>query len=149
MQPSTNLNASTTSVVSSSTTSSEVVYDATCMNMLASVLSKLASTECGYRQLVYNDVTASSNSSNNNNNIKSTSAAHTIALFVRRALNNQLNYSLSTDELAEYLYLVRLLYSQCHGVFLIREYELTKCISESWRLVCVFINFLSVSVYLD
>ncbi len=32
-----------------------VVYDENCMLIIANVLSKLASTECGYFQLLFND----------------------------------------------------------------------------------------------
>jgi hypothetical protein len=39
---------------------------------------------------------------------------------------------LSIVELAEYLYLTRLFYSKCQGVFLITEYGLNKCIAEAW-----------------
>ena len=31
------------------------LYDESCMHIVANVLSKLASTECGYFQLLYND----------------------------------------------------------------------------------------------
>ena len=104
-------------------------WDESCMLLIANVLSKLASTQCGYRQLLYNDSRQQTSKSNGN------SAAHVIASFVRKALTNQLNCSLSTKEIAEYLYIVRLLYSQCQGVYLIKEFGLNNSISESWHLV--------------
>jgi hypothetical protein len=36
-------------------------------------------------------------------------------------------------EIGEYVYLARLLYSQCQGSFLIKEYEIAKSLSEAWR----------------
>ena len=68
--------------------------------------------------------------------------AHTILTFVCKALNNQLNYYLSTSEIAEYLYLARLLYSQCQGAFLIKEHDLNKAIAQTAKLVCLIKFFL-------
>jgi hypothetical protein len=102
------------------------------MHIVANVLSKLASTECGYFQLLYNN---SKQNFTDEKYFKNESAANVIVSFVNKALNNQLNYCLSTSEIAEYLYLARLLYSQVHGVFLIKEYDLNKAISESAKLV--------------
>ena len=114
----------------SGSSSSSSYYDESCMLIVANVLSKLASTECGYRQLIFNDSKKNFTTSPVKN-----SAAHTIAVFVKKALTNQLSYNISTGEIAEYLYLARLLYSRCEGAFLIREYDLNKSISESWRLI--------------
>ena len=69
---------------------------------------------------------------------KRNSAAHVVLLFVKKALANQLNYHLTKNEIAEYLYLSRLFYSQCQGVFLIKEYELNKFINDCWRIVIKF-----------
>ena len=110
--------------------SSGTYYDESCMLIVANVLSKLASTQCGYRQLIFND-----SKKNFSTNPVKNSAAYTIASFVKKALTNQLSYNISTGEIAEYLYLTRLLYSQCEGVYLIKENDLNKSISESWRLI--------------
>ncbi len=100
------------------------------MHIIANVLSKLASTECGYFQLLYNN-----SSQNFQPSLSKNSPANIIVTFVCKALNNQLNYYLSTSEIAEYLYLARLLYSQCQGVTLIKEHELNRAISESVKLI--------------
>ena len=60
--------------------------------------------------------------------------------FVRKALTNQLNCQLSYMEIGEYVYLARLLYSQCQGSFLIKEYEVAKSLSEAWRNQSVSLN---------
>lgn len=122
-------NSQLASTSSSSISSNSNLYDANCMHIIANVLSKLASTECGYFQLLYNDSRQNFSAHFNKN-----SAANTIVTFVCKALNNQLNYYLSTSEIAEYLYLARLLYSQCQGVFLIKEHDLNRAISESAKL---------------
>ena len=124
----------------SGSSSGGTYYDESCMLIVANVLSKLASTECGYRQLIYNDSNKKFSTTLTKN-----SAAHTIVSFVKKALTNQLNYNLSTGEIAEYLYLARLLYSQCEGVFLIKEYDLNKSISESWRLISNYASSPSVN----
>lgn len=43
------------SSASSSTATNCFIYEESCMLILANVLSKLASTQCGYFQLLYND----------------------------------------------------------------------------------------------
>ena len=53
--------------------------------------------------------------------------------FIRKALTNQLNCQLSYMEIGEYLYLARMLYSRCQGSFLIKEYELSKSLSDAWK----------------
>ena len=55
-------------------------------------------------------------------------------------MSNQLNYNVSSAQIAEYLYLARLLYSQCQGAFLIKEYELNKAISDVLKVV-IELNF--------
>ena len=117
------------STSSSSISSSASLYDENCMHLIANVLSKLAATESGYFQLLYGEPRQNLSASGGKS-----SAAHTIVTFVCKALNNQLSYYLSASEIAEYLYLARLLYSQCQGVFLIREHELNRAISESAKL---------------
>ena len=52
---------------------------------------------------------------------------------MKKALTNQLNCQLSYMEIGEYLYLARLLYSQCQGAFLIKEYEISKSLSDAWK----------------
>jgi hypothetical protein len=128
-----NMKKSVTSSSSNMTgfsSSSGTYYDESCMLIVANVLSKLASTQCGYRQLIFND-----SKKNFSTGLVKNSAAYTIVSFVKKALTNQLSYSISTGEIAEYLYLTRLLYSQCEGVYLVKEYDLNKSISESWRLI--------------
>ena len=55
--------------------------------------------------------------------------------FVKKALSNQLNCHLSNMEIGEYVYLARLLYSQCQGTFMIKEFDLFKSISDAWKSV--------------
>ncbi|CAF0787645.1 unnamed protein product, partial [Brachionus calyciflorus] len=104
------------------------VYDESCLLKIANVLSKLASTEHGYKQLLFNNSKLNLSFDKNKN-----SAGHVIATFVRKALENQLSHPISNSEISEYIYLIRLLYSQCQGEFLIREYGLNKLITESWK----------------
>ncbi len=99
------------------------------MHIIANVLSKLASTECGYFQLLYTNPGQNFQPGPNKN-----SAANTIVTFVCKALNNQLNHFLSTSTISEYLYLARLLYSQCQGAGLVKEHGLNRAISESAKL---------------
>jgi hypothetical protein len=66
---------------------------------------------------------------------RTSSAAYTIFTFVRKALSNQLLCSLSNPEISECIYLARLLYSHCQGAYLIKEFDIGKLMSESWRSV--------------
>jgi hypothetical protein len=107
---------------------SAVPFDENSILYMCSVLSAIASTETGYKQLVISDL---------NTNIlmnKISTAAFTIMSFVRKALTNQLPCSLTNSEICECVNLARLLYSQCQGTFLIKEFELCRLLSDTWRM---------------
>jgi hypothetical protein len=108
--------------------SSTVPFDENCILHMCNVLSAIASTETGYRQLLVSE---------QNTNIlmnRTTSAAFTIMSFVRKALSNQLPCQLTNVEISECLYVARLLYSQCQGTYLIKEFDLCKLMSDSWKM---------------
>ena len=44
-------------------------------------------------------------------------------------------------EIGEYVYLARMLYSQCQGSFLIKEYDLSKSLSDAWKNHSVSLQF--------
>ncbi|KAH9488114.1 hypothetical protein Btru_065340, partial [Bulinus truncatus] len=99
---------------------------------IADILCVIASGTNGRRQLLYDE--GKEFLSEN----KSSSAAHLIAKFTRKALLNKFSDSLNTPSNAvtgAYLYVCRQLYNTCEGLYVLSQYELHKCIADSWKSV--------------
>lgn len=97
---------------------------------VADILCVLASSTKGRRYLMYGE------SLNINSKTKSTSSAHLIAKFTKKALLKDLPQetdALSPTVIGAYLYVCRQLYNTCEGLLALSQYQLHNCVAQAWR----------------